>query len=225
MDCTIVVVVSLSTGPEVWSSCLLLWVCYWYGTSVCDSDLPFHWIPGTYLSSSRVSRPLLQVELFAVYHKDFLLYARQLPHLGLKFTQLSGLFLSGGSLILFGYCNVKHTGLCHDDVTQARVTPNSLPKKDHYYTLTHKHLHTRTHQVCGYDGNSWIVPGLQLRTEDSVRCWDCNVQHSLIHPANSVLCHQEGINCCKCSTRLSLVLRLLVGGAKKSLVSSVSACA
>jgi len=32
-----------------------------------------------------------------------------LPHLGLKFTQLSGLFLAGGSLILFGFVSEMPT--------------------------------------------------------------------------------------------------------------------
>jgi len=40
--------------------------------------------------------------VISVIIRTILYFALQLPHLGVKFTQLAGLFLAAGSLILFG---------------------------------------------------------------------------------------------------------------------------
>ena len=46
----------------------------------------------------------LSAALLYTSHKfSTISHTPQLPHLGLKLTQLAGLFLAGGSLILFGY--------------------------------------------------------------------------------------------------------------------------
>ena len=71
-------------------------------------------------------------------------------------------------------------------------------------------IYSHMHQVCGFNAHCYIVPGLQFPTEDCIRCWDCDVQHSFVHTANSVLCHQEGNNCCKWSTKLYYCLNVCI---------------
>ena len=71
-------------------------------------------------------------------------------------------------------------------------------------------IYSHMHQVCGFNAHRYIVPGLQFPTEDCIRCWDCDVQHSFVHTANSVLCHQEGNNCCKWSTKLYYCLNVCI---------------
>ena len=44
--------VPIYTGTEVLSCCLHCWVCYWHGTSVCDSDVTSCWILCKYRSGS-----------------------------------------------------------------------------------------------------------------------------------------------------------------------------
>ena len=50
------------------------------------------------------TRAVVELSAALLYQSQiFHNFTPQLPHLGLKFTQLAGLFLAGGSLILFGY--------------------------------------------------------------------------------------------------------------------------
>ena len=60
------------------------------------------WVAFTSPLIGYLVRALAATTWTAVYCKFSALL--QLPHLGLKFTQLAGLLLAGGTLILFGYC-------------------------------------------------------------------------------------------------------------------------
>jgi len=74
----------------------------------------------------------------------------QLPHLGLKFTQLSGLFLAGGSLILFRQVTTLCPALCENRLSSplAPTTRQYCVKHQQMglrlgWQLEHSHAWTR----------------------------------------------------------------------------------